>query len=148
MKTFPVLALALAACAHSYHPLESKAVLERQQVAKQATVQHVLLGWSWLASTYRQMQMTLDPRAESRNESQADALAQELLGRCQKGEPFEALMRQYSEDPGSSATGMVYTVDEDSRFVPPFKDLALRLQPSECGLVRSQFGWHVMRRLK
>jgi peptidyl-prolyl cis-trans isomerase SurA len=92
--------------------------------------------------------MTLDSRAEARNEAQADELASQLLARCAKGERFEDLMRQYSEDPGSAATGMVYTVTETSRFVEPFKDLALHLKPQECGLVRSQYGWHVIKRLK
>jgi hypothetical protein len=143
MRTSAFLLAAVCACAHSYHPAESKDVLERTQVAKEATVQHVLIGWSWLAPQYRSMQMTLDPRAEKRNEAQADQLATELLDRCRKGENFTSLMQQYSEDPGSSATGMVYTVDENSRFVPEFKELALKLQPGECGSVRSQFGWHV-----
>src|SRR5438876_11308090 len=147
MKKLILLALAFG-CAHAYRPLESKDVLERQTPAKEATVQHVLLGWSWLAPKYRSMQMTLDPRAESRNESATDELATQLLGRCRKGEKFESLMREYSEDGGSSATGMVYTVDEAARYVEPFKELALRLQPGECGLVRSEFGWHVMKRIK
>lgn len=146
MKTLALL-LALTACAQA-HPLESKEVLDRSETAKEATVQHVLLGWSWLASRYKQMGMSLDQRAEHRNEAQADELAAQILERCRRGEKFEQLMREYSEDPGSAGTGMVYTVNESSRFVVPFKQLSLRLKPGECGAVRSDFGWHVIRRFK
>jgi hypothetical protein len=140
--------LALVACAGSHHSLESKEILDRPETAKEVTVQHVLLGWSWLAGDYRRMGMSLDQRAEHRTETQADELAAQLLGRCQKGDKFEQLMREYSEDPGSAATGMVYTVDEKARFVASFKELSLKLKPGECGLVRSQFGWHLIRRFK
>ena len=45
-------------------------------------------------------------------------------------------------------TGTVYPVTQQAAFVEPFKDLALRLKPGECGLVKSQFGWHVMKRVR
>ena len=32
-------------------------------------------------------------------------------------------------------------------MVPPFKNLALRLKMGEAGLVKTQFGWHVIKRV-
>jgi len=57
-------------------------------------------------------------------------------------------MRESSEDPGSATTGMVYTVLPDSRMAQGFVDLALRLKPGECGVVKTQFGLHVVKRLR
>ena len=149
MKRVALLAL-LCACAsmNRRDPLESAAVLDRPVAAERAEVQHILLGWSWLGRSYRKMGMQREPRAESRNEAAAGELASQLLERCRKGEPFEPLMKEYSEDPGSASSGVPYPVTPDSRFVEPFKDLALRLSPGECGMVKSQFGWHVMKRVR
>lgn len=147
MRFFLVLLLCACAGMSRRDALESSEVLDRTEVVPRAQVQHVLLGWSWLSSSYRRMGMQLDPRAQGRNETQAGELAQQLLARCRKGEPFEALMKEFSEDPGSASSGTAYPVEPQSRFVEPFKDLALRLKPGECGLVKSQFGWHVMRRV-
>lgn len=147
-RLLSALCLPLFACAalNGQNPHESKLVLDRSELAPTVQVKHILLGWSWLAGGYRRMGLTLDPRAEARNETNADDLAEELLGRCMKGEPFEALMKEYSEDEGSARTGLMYTVGEDTKMVEPFKDLSRRLKPGECGLVRSQFGWHVIKR--
>ena len=39
-------------------------------------------------------------------------------------------------------------VTASSRLVPDFIDLALRLKPGETGIVKSQWGFHVMQRVK
>jgi len=57
-------------------------------------------------------------------------------------------MQQQSEDPGSASTGMVYTVTPESRMAPGFVDLSLRLKPGECGIVKTQFGLHVVKRVR
>ena len=58
----------------------------------------------------------------------------------------EAAFRIRSEDPGS-LTGEPYTVDKDAPFVPEFKNLAMRLRIKEVGIVRTQFGYHVIERV-
>jgi parvulin-like peptidyl-prolyl isomerase len=63
------------------------------------------------------------------------------------GEDMTALMKQYSEDPGSKDTGKVYDVAPDTQMVEPFKDLSLRLNINEAGIVKSPFGWHVIKRV-
>ena len=153
----PLAALALASfcvwlpgCAGMTrrHPLDSAAILDRTEVAPSVEVKHVLIGWQWLGSTYRKAGMTLDERAQGRNETAAEELAQSTLSRLRAGEKIEVLMRELSEDEGSAKSGVAYPVTADARLVPEFKDLALRLKPFEAGLVRSQWGFHVMQRVK
>ena len=150
-KTLAIFALlSLSACAamNKGSALESRAVLERAGVADRVEAKHILLGWSWLAGGYRRMGMTLDPRAEQRNETATEQLAADLLKKVQAGEPIEPLMAEHSEDPGSAKTGISYAIDPASKFVEPFKQLALRLQPGEAGIVKSDFGYHVVKRVK
>jgi len=128
--------------------VESRAVLERPAVADRVEVKNILLAWSWLASKYRQMGMTLDPRAEKRNQTATEELAQQLLVKLQAGAAIEPLMAEYSEDPGSAKNGESYPVDGAARLVEPFKQLSLRLQPGEAGIVKSDFGYHVVKRIK
>lgn len=128
--------------------VESRAVLDRPQAAERAEVKHILLGYSWLASRYRQMGMQLDPRAEQRNETATEQLAAELAQKLQDGVPIEPLMAEHSEDPGSAKDGKSYVIDPASKFVEGFKNLALRLQPGEVGIVKSEFGYHVVKRLR
>lgn len=75
-------------------------------------------------------------------------LAVQLLGRLRSGEAIEPLMAEFSKDPGSAESGESYEVTPDAQLVFEFKRLGLRLDVGEAGLVRSQFGWHVMKRIE
>lgn len=112
----------LLACGPSRKSMQSNDILARQGTASQVSVKHILV--------------------------EEDELAKELLGRVRSGEPIEPLMMQYSKDPGSAKSGGSYDVTADSRYVPEFKDLALRLEVGEAGLVLSTYGWHIMKRVK
>jgi hypothetical protein len=142
------LALSLTACAARRHPLDSAAVLDRTEVAQAVEVKHVLIGWKWLDVTYRKAGMTLDERAQNRTESAAEEVAKQVFERLLAGEKIEALMREVSEDEGSAKSGIAYPVTASARLVPDFIDLALRLKPGETGIVKSQWGFHVMQRVK
>jgi parvulin-like peptidyl-prolyl isomerase len=56
-------------------------------------------------------------------------------------------MAELSEDPGSAKSGRSYDVTPDARLVGPFKNLSLRLNPGEVGVVRSSFGIHIIQRV-
>src|SRR5256885_3123023 len=103
----------LAACA-SGKPVESGDVLGRNTQTDLSEVQHVLLGWSSLETSYRSMTLPLDPRAQNRTPIDAEQLASTLLARCNAGQPFEPMMQQYSQDPRITSNGMAYTVTPDS----------------------------------
>ncbi|MDB4961053.1 MAG: peptidylprolyl isomerase [Myxococcales bacterium] len=119
-------------------PLESADILNRP-TAETGTVrvQHVLIGWKGAPAA----------RTATRTKEEADKLAQEVLGKVREKADMAALMKAHSEDPGSKDNARVYDVSPDAPMVEPFKKLALRLQIGEAGLVKSPFGWHVIKRV-
>jgi parvulin-like peptidyl-prolyl isomerase len=124
--------------------IDSKEILGRTETAPEVQVKHVLLGWKDLGAAYRGQ---LDPRAAKRTNAEAAKLAQDLAVKL-KATPdsIDALIKDNSEDPGS-LTGEPYTVKADSPFVPEFKNLAIRLKEKEVGIVKTNFGYHVMIRV-
>jgi parvulin-like peptidyl-prolyl isomerase len=125
-------------------PLESADILARPANPGQVLVRHVLLAWKDVPMAKRR---AVDPRAANRTKEDADKLAVSLLGRVKKGEDITKLMAEFSEDPGSAKNGRTYPVDEQSPLVPPFKKLAMRLAMNEAGMVKTDFGWHVIQRV-
>ena len=127
------------------HPLQSNDVMSRDALTNRATVQHVLIGWEELEDNYPG---AMDPRAASRSRREAEALVQDVYRRAAAGEPFEALMREYSEDPGSADSGETYVVEPGSKHVFEFRRMGLRLEVGEVGKVLSSFGWHIIKRVE
>ena len=121
-------------------PLESADILARPPAPGPFDVQHILIGWKDHGTLKH-------ARAEARTKPEADALATEILAKVRAGGDMAALMKQHSEDPGSSDSGKPYSVQTDSPMVDPFKDLALRLNVGEAGLVKTVFGWHIIKRV-
>lgn len=122
--------------------LQSNDILQREQRGYKATVKHILIGWKGHGDPERQ-----DARARERSRSQAEALVKQLLAQLDNGAPIEALMKQYSEDPGS-IEGKSYEVEQGGQFVFEFRRLALRLDVGEVGVVLTDFGWHIMKRVE
>jgi len=124
-------------------PLESADILARTPEAGPVHVQHVLIGWKDVPAAKRGQ----DPRAKDRTKEQADTIAKDVLEKARGGKDFAALMKESSEDPGSKDSGRVYPVASDTPMVEPFKNMSLRLKLGEVGLVKSPFGWHVIKRV-
>lgn len=74
------------------------------------------------------------------------AKADELLKRAQGGEDFDALVKEYSEDPGSQSNpdGYYFTAGE---MVPEFEDTTRSLGMDEIGMCESTYGYHIIKRL-
>jgi parvulin-like peptidyl-prolyl isomerase len=125
-------------------PLESSDILKRPAGKEAVQVRHVLLGWKDVPMAKRR---PVDPRAEKRTKEDTDKLAVAVLARVKKGEDIVKIMKELSEDPGSSQNGRAYPVDVNSPLVEPFKKLALRLNMNEAGMVKTDFGWHVIQRV-
>ena len=123
-------------------PLESADILARPANAGPVDIQHILIGWQGLDATKDAL-----AQGQRRTKAEADALAVEVLGKVRAGGDMAALMKQYSEDEGSSDTAKRYTVLADSPMVEPFKQLSLRLNVGEAGLVKTRFGWHIIKRV-
>jgi parvulin-like peptidyl-prolyl isomerase len=125
-------------------PLESAEIMARPPEPGQVLVRHILISWKDAPVTRKRAP---DERAQKRTKEDADKLASELLARVNKGEDIVKLMKEFSEDPGSKDSGRTYPVDEHSPLVLPFKKLSMRLKVGEAGLVKTDFGWHVVKRV-
>jgi parvulin-like peptidyl-prolyl isomerase len=125
-------------------PLESADILARPPNAGPVQIQHILIGWKDSPSARAGR---TDPEALKRSKADADKLAKQVLGKARARGDMAKLMKEYSEDPGSKDTAKPYEVGPDAPMVEPFKNMALRLKLNEVGLVKSPFGWHIMKRV-
>lgn len=114
-------------------------ILAREPVANSAMVKHILIG-------YNDGGEARDPRAQKRTKKEAEDLIRTLMTQIKGGADFDALMKQYSEDPGSAGSGRAYAVTPDAQLVIEFKQLGTRLKVGEVGVVQSDFGFHIMKR--
>ena len=114
------------------------------------TIQHVLIGF----------RDSVPGKNITRTQDEAKKLAEEVLARAKKGESFDDLVKQYTDDaaPGiysMSNKGVAPSAGEYARerMVPAFGDAGFPLQIGEIGMasydkVKSPFGWHIVKRLK
>lgn len=123
----------------------SQDILSREPVANRATVKHILISWKDLADSFNGRQ---DQRAQQRTKQQAEAQVQSLIQQLEAGAEFDALMKAHSEDVGSAASGTAFEVSPDAQLVIEFRQLSLRLNPGEIGVCQSDFGFHIIKRLK
>ena len=119
-------------------------ILAREPVANTAMVKHILISWKDLADAY---QGHLDPRAAKRTKAEAEAEIRSLVKQLQGGADFDTLMKANSEDTGSASSGRAYTVTPDAQLVIEFRQLSLRLNPGEFGVIQSDFGFHIIKRI-
>jgi nitroreductase len=83
------------------------------------------------------------PKAPSKEEARKKA--EEVLAKARKGDDFTALVKQYSDDPGSKDKGGEYTFSH-GQMVPEFEKAAFDLKPGEISnLVETQFGYHIIK---
>lgn len=120
-------------------------ILGREPRANRVVVKHILIGWSALEGAYAG---GMDPRAAERNKRDAEAEIRSLRKQLEAGADFDVLMKAHSEDRGSAATAEAYTVEPSSSLVIEFRQLALRLEVGELGVVESSYGFHLMKRFE
>jgi len=111
-------------------------------------VQHILIAFSGSGT-----------RA-TRPMEEAKKLAYEVLERARKGEDFDALVKQYTDDSppgiyGMSGLGVEAAHGEYPRdkMVPAFGNVGFAISPGNIGMAdydpqKSPFGWHIIKRLK
>ncbi len=124
-------------------PVVSTEILAREPLANNTQVKHILIGWNDVGDDSRR-----DPRAAKRSKKEAEDQVRELVKQITAGADFDALMKQWSEDPGSASSGRAYPVSPDASLVIEFKQLGLRLKVNEIGVVQSEFGFHIMKRVE
>lgn len=101
-------------------------------------VRHILVSWKWKFEG-------VNPKDPERTEAEAWALAEDVVNRARTGEDFVELQKQYNED--GDATH-VYDVSPTESLVKPFLRLASELKVGEVGMVESNFGIHVIKRVE
>lgn len=96
----------------------------------------------------------------TRTQAAAEKLAYDVLVRARKGDDFNRLIKDFSDDPGEGVYGMANTrvspvgdEVERRRFVPAFGDVGFKLEVGSVGMSvydaqKSPFGWHIIKRLK
>jgi hypothetical protein len=122
-------------------PVVSWDVLAREPVANEAEVKHILIGWS-------DLQGSGDPRAAARTKAQAEQEVSALVEKLKAGANFEETMAASSEDQGSAASGQSFQVSPSAGLVIEFKQLSSRLAVDEVGVCQSQFGFHIIKRVR
>ncbi len=120
-------------------------ILDREPRANRTVVKHILIGWADLEGAYSG---GLDPRAAERSKRDAEVAVRGLQKQLAGGADFDVLMKAHSEDRGSAASAEPYTVEPGAQLVIEFRQLGLRLDVGEVGVVESSYGFHVMKRLE
>src|ERR1041385_8431413 len=115
-------------------------ILAREPVANEARVKHILISWKDIESA--------NEKAKQRTKQQAEALVKSLMTQIKAGADFDMLMKANSEDPGSASNPDGYKVSPDAQLVIEFKQLSLRLNVNEVGVVQTDFGFHIIKRVE
>ncbi|GMQ62459.1 peptidylprolyl isomerase [Vallitalea maricola] len=104
--------------------------------AKQVRVRHILL----ITTDDAGQPLPEDKKAEVKTK------AEEVLAKVKAGEDFEALVKEYSEDPGSKDKGGEYTFGRGSNFAPEFTEVSFSMEPGDVSeLVETSFGYHIIK---
>jgi len=94
----------------------------------------------------RHILFKLDAKAAPENEKAIEAKASSVLERLRKGESFEKLAKEFSEDKASAERGGDLGFFKKGDMVKPFEEAASALKPGELSaLVRTAFGFHIIR---
>jgi hypothetical protein len=124
--------------------VQSDDILARTPTTTHARVREILISWRALEAQFRGRQ---DSRAMLRSPQNAVDMILELKRRVDAGESFEELEKTYSEDSTPQDPARVYDITANGSTPPAFQALSLRLNPGETGVIRSQWGWHLVQRL-
>jgi len=93
----------------------------------------------------RHILVSLPPDAGKDAEKKAREKAESLLARLEKGESFEKLAKEDSDDPGSASKGGDLGYFGRGVMTPEFETAAFALQKGELsGIVKSPFGFHII----
>ena len=132
----------------AFTPAEYKVLAEIEN--SYARVKHVLVQ----NQPTEQNEDGTVPDAEGYAEK-AKIKAEEVLAKAVAGEDFDALIKEYGEDPGMESTPDGYVIDKtgylldgSSAMVPEFTKGTFAVGSNEVNpeLVESSYGWHIIKR--
>lgn len=117
--------------AASYYPEDSSVLNDYIQPDK-ASVKHILI------STEADGDEEVDVNAKRE-------MAQSILDRINAGEDFDALRKEFDEDPGQTDAGYTFGSGE---MMPAFEEAAFALNIGEVsGIVETSYGFHIIKRI-
>ncbi len=88
------------------------------------------------------------PENITRTKEEARAFAEELLQRIKEGADFQELAKEFSDGP-SSVNGGVLSPFGRGKMMPAFEEAAFALDKGEVsGIVETDFGFHIIKRLR
>lgn len=85
---------------------------------------------------------------ENTRQSQVDSLYQEMLGyqhQVEQGVSFDSLARHFSQDPTAKQNGGDLGYFSALQMVYPFEQAAFNTPVGKTSIVRSRFGWHLIK---
>jgi len=93
------------------------------------------------------LMVRITPQAPKADSATAHKKINELYGRLRKGEDWNKLVAQFSEDPGSAPNGGELPPFGTGRMIPSFEETAFKLQkPGEIAPpVQTPYGWHIIK---
>ncbi len=114
-----------------YFP-EDTAVLNEFAPKDKATVKHILLS-----TEQEEGEAPVD-------KEEVKAKAEEILARAKNGEDFDALVKEFNQDPGATEAGYTFGPGE---MQPAFEEAAFALGLGEVSeLVETDYGYHIIKR--
>jgi len=94
----------------------------------------------------RHILIRTDPQASDMDKAAARQKAQEALDRVKKGEPFEKVAQQMSQDESSGSQGGDLGWFGQGQMVPAFDTAAFSLKPGQLSdVIQTQYGYHVIK---
>ena len=119
---------------------------------KNITIAKVLAVTQWpdSASVRHILIATTNPQngQQIRPDSVAKTLADSISLAINGGASFEVMCEKYSEDQGSKAVGGKYDMFPQAKMIQPFNDFAFDKPVGSKGVVKTDFGYHIMEVLK
>ena len=93
------------------------------------------------------LMIRMNPNAAKADSLTARKKIDELYSRLKKGESWDKLVAQFSEDAGSAANGGELPPFGTGRMIPSFEEAAFKLQkPADLSApVQTPYGWHVIK---
>jgi peptidyl-prolyl cis-trans isomerase D len=100
------------------------------QVPEQAKSRHILIS--------------VAPSADAKTDAAAKAKAEMIEKQLESGGNWNDLAKKYSDDPGSKNSGGELGWSQRGRMVPEFDSAIFTQKIGQIGIVKSQFGYHVV----
>lgn len=97
--------------------------------------------------TVKHILLLTDSSQSAQEQEKIKKKADEILLKVAAGEDFASLAKEYSEDPGSKNTGGEYTFGR-GEMVKEFEDWSFNAKEGDIGIIKTTYGYHVMKFVK